>query len=613
MNLTTYEKQLTQMEDIRKVIGSNAGEIDIPQIVVIGNQSSGKSSLLSELTGISFPEASGICTKCPIYVRTINADIETPEYTVEDEGKEISLSKEELCGKILEIQKKATSMFKVTETPINITVKGRQFQNLALVDLPGMIQYGYGIEEVKKMIRKYIAPKQSLILLVTEAKVNDENSEAIGFAKEYDPYESRTIRILTKFDRFDSDKEDDTGKAYAKDLVSNVSEYSPHAVVCRPNTEQYTIEGENGVLSQYNLPTERSGVESLKERLPKLLCELINKNIPHLEEQLNEQLSANKSKLIEIGEKAPDSTQIVANVQESLTTTFDDKKSVITHDLIETFREDMHNTHKLINVWHISKYYRFDSTKCPYFQGEATFNQILKVLVNTWMPIIEKLHKDIDAFLKELFDLSDASTLSDELKQSIRKSWKKCYTTFMKTKLTEMEEECKKERRFKTMNHYLDAKYIENETFPEEVMDGFIESITKDIYCKEDRYIGSRDKTDVALSKEKVQENIQKLLEDAIEKHANEQHHMSIEERHKDRILSASRANWAVSHKNLCDNILSIICEIKDSTDEWIKSIMSDDNIRSKSGEHPSIKKDRIKYTKNISKMKECLDILNEN
>ena len=309
MNLTTYEKQLTQMEDIRKVIGSNAGEIDIPQIVVIGNQSSGKSSLLSELTGISFLEAGGICTKCPIYVRAINADIETTEYTVEDEGKEISLSKEELCGKILEIQKKATSMFKVTETPINITVKGRQFQNIALVDLPGMIQYGYGIEEVKKMIRKYIAPKQSLILLVTEAKVNDEISEAIGFAKEYDPDESRTIRILTKFDRFDSDKEDDTGKAYAKDLVSDVSEYSPHAVVCRPNTEQYTIEGEKGVLSQYNLPTERSGVESLKERLPKLLCELINKNIPHLEEQLNEQLSANKRKLIGIGEKEPNSTK----------------------------------------------------------------------------------------------------------------------------------------------------------------------------------------------------------------------------------------------------------------------------------------------------------------
>jgi len=612
MNLATYQQQLTQMKEIRKVIGSNAGEIDIPQIVVIGSQSSGKSSLLSELAGISFPEAGGICTKCPIYVSTINDDIETPEYTIEDEGNKISLSKDELCSKILEIQKKATSESKVTETPINITVKGRQFQNLALVDLPGIIQNGDGKEEVKSMIRRYIEPEQSLILLVTEAKVNDENSEAIGLAEEYDPDESRTIRILTKFDRFDSDKEDDTGKANAKSLVSDVSEYSPHAVVCRPNTEPYTIEGEKEVLSQYNLPVERSGVESLKERLPKLLCELIKKNIPHLEEQLNEQLRINESNLIEIGEKEPDSTQILVNVQEYLTSMFNDKNSVLTHDLIKTFREDMHETHKCINVRHISKNYRFDSTKCPYFQGETTFNQILKVLVNTWMPIVEKLHKDIDDFLKELFDLSDESTLSVELKQSICKSWKKCYTTLMRTKLTEMKEECNKERRFKTMNHYLDAKYIENETFPEEVMDGFIESITEGIYSENERFLNSTCQN-VPLSEKKVQENIRKLLQNIIEEHANEQHRMSIEERHKDRILSASRANWAVSHKNLCDNILSIIINIKDSTDEWIKSIIYDQNIRSKSGEHHSIKTKRIEYTENIRKMKECLDILNEN
>ena len=607
MNLATYQKQLTQMDDIQKVIGNNTGKIDIPQIVVIGSQSSGKSSLLSELAGISFPVEGGICTKCPIYVRTINDDIEIPEYTIKDNDETISLSKEELCDKILEIQKKATAMFKVTETPINITVKGRQFQNISLVDLPGIIQNGDGKEEVKSMIRRYIAPEQSLILLVTEAKVNDENSEAIAFAKEYDQDESRTIRILTKFDIFDSTKENDSGKAFAKYLVSNVSEYSPHAVVCRPNTEPYTIEGEKRVLSHYSLPYERSGIESLKERLPKLLCELIKKNIPHLEEQLNEQLRINESKLIEIGEKEPNSTQILINTQKKLTSMFDNTNSILTHDLVETFREDMHETQSIINDALISKYYRFDSTKCPYFQGETTFIQVLNVLVDIWMPIVEKLHADINNFLKELFNLSEESTLSFELKQSINNSWNKCYRTFMIAKLSEMKYECNKERRYKTMNHYLDSKYIENEIFPKEVIDQIITSITKNIYCEE-----TEDACEI-FDEEDVQENVRNLLENTIENHAKEQYRKSLQEKQKERIQSASRANWAVSHKNLCDNILDIIINIKDSIDEWIKSIITDDNIRSKSGEHPSIKKARIEYIKNIKNMNKCLDILNEN
>jgi interferon-induced GTP-binding protein Mx1 len=39
------------------------------QIVVVGDQSSGKSSVLEAISGIPFPRGSGLCTRCPI--RTI--------------------------------------------------------------------------------------------------------------------------------------------------------------------------------------------------------------------------------------------------------------------------------------------------------------------------------------------------------------------------------------------------------------------------------------------------------------------------------------------------------------------------------------------------------------
>jgi GTPase SAR1 family protein len=39
--------------------------MDLPQIAVIGSQSTGKSSLIESISGIKFPRASGTCTRCP--------------------------------------------------------------------------------------------------------------------------------------------------------------------------------------------------------------------------------------------------------------------------------------------------------------------------------------------------------------------------------------------------------------------------------------------------------------------------------------------------------------------------------------------------------------------
>ena len=40
-------------------------ELPIPQIVVFGDQSSGKSSLLESISGIPFPKGTGLVTRCP--------------------------------------------------------------------------------------------------------------------------------------------------------------------------------------------------------------------------------------------------------------------------------------------------------------------------------------------------------------------------------------------------------------------------------------------------------------------------------------------------------------------------------------------------------------------
>jgi len=44
-------------------------DIQIPQIAVMGDQSSGKSSVLESLSGIPFPRGSGLVTKCATELR----------------------------------------------------------------------------------------------------------------------------------------------------------------------------------------------------------------------------------------------------------------------------------------------------------------------------------------------------------------------------------------------------------------------------------------------------------------------------------------------------------------------------------------------------------------
>jgi GTP1/Obg family GTP-binding protein len=73
--MASFEKTL-YTEKARKLVAlvnhlRDAGaqySLDLPCMVVCGNQSAGKSSLLERLCGVKLPRAAGTCTKCPTEV-----------------------------------------------------------------------------------------------------------------------------------------------------------------------------------------------------------------------------------------------------------------------------------------------------------------------------------------------------------------------------------------------------------------------------------------------------------------------------------------------------------------------------------------------------------------
>ncbi len=69
---------INKLQDVFNTIGSDP--LDLPQIVVVGSQSSGKSSVLENIVGRDFlPRGSGIVTRRPLILQLI--------YLPWDEGK----------------------------------------------------------------------------------------------------------------------------------------------------------------------------------------------------------------------------------------------------------------------------------------------------------------------------------------------------------------------------------------------------------------------------------------------------------------------------------------------------------------------------------------------
>lgn len=614
---STYKQQLTKIESIRKHIGDNACKLNLPQITVIGDQSSGKSSLLTELTGIPFPTNSGITTKCPIVVSTIhNPIIKEPIFKILYKGEELTIEKHKLAAKIIELQSANLENNETNETnemvintPISISTEGKDFNDLVLIDLPGIIHSTQASKEkVIDMIKTYIKPEETLILTITEAKQDDETAEALELAKQFDPDEERTIRILTKYDIFDSEE----SKERAHSITRKVSDLSPHAIICRPNGKNYSSQNETKQLSQYKLPEERSGINSLKKRLPKLLCNLINTNMPNLKEQIKTILQDNKQKLSNIGETAPDTTTLLLQIQKQLQKNNKNLETELSKPITD-FRDTIRDTETLITDKLIDELYKFNAFKPIFFQGEDTFYKVLEFINNKWKTIIDDLYNTIETIINNLFNIEQIDKVSKKLIKCITNHWDNFKSIILEKLKKSMYSELFKELKYKTVNHYLTSKYQENLIMPLEIIDKITNQITlKTISEYKENGIDITKKKEFDL--EAIQYNIQEIIKTTMEENQDDFEHQPIEEQHTRRILAASRANWSVSHKNLTDNILSSIdSNVNDEITNWINiTFISDNAIKNNTSENAIIIEQRQKFKNNIKTMNDCLTMLNK-
>lgn len=188
----------------------------MPQIVVVGRQSSGKSSVLEAISGLPYPVKSNGCTMFAVEVTLRMASEHKFEATVwrGNEQQHIPLdrapsAKETLPG----IIEKAQGMIKMEDDPdgssapvLRIQIFGPDLPNLTIVDLPGLptTSTSAGSTSTKSRVmglaRRYLEQKNTLILVVLSAADSLGSQSAFSVAKDFDKSGERTIGVITKPD-----------------------------------------------------------------------------------------------------------------------------------------------------------------------------------------------------------------------------------------------------------------------------------------------------------------------------------------------------------------------------------------------------------------------------
>ncbi|KAM7505471.1 hypothetical protein LguiB_004375 [Lonicera macranthoides] len=309
---------LDAVDKLRKLKVMQEG-IQLPTIVVVGDQSSGKSSVLESLAGISLPRGQGICTRVPLIMRLQHHPDPQPELLLEYNDKIVTTDESNISDAITLATAEIAGEGKgISNKPLTLVVKKNGVPDLTMVDLPGITRvpvHGQPediYEQISEIIMEYIKPEESIILNVLSATVDFPTCESIRMSQKVDRTGQRTLAVVTKSDK---SPEGLLEKVTADDV--NIG----HGYVCvrnRINDESYEDarikEAELFETHPLLLKINKSmvGVPVLAQRLVHIQANIISKCLPDIVKQINNKLSESVSQL----KKMP---QHMSSVAEAMT------------------------------------------------------------------------------------------------------------------------------------------------------------------------------------------------------------------------------------------------------------------------------------------------------
>nr|XP_046200861.1 dynamin-1-like protein isoform X2 [Oncorhynchus gorbuscha] len=320
---------INKLQDVFNTVGADI--IQLPQIAVVGTQSSGKSSVLEALVGRDLlPRGTGVVTRRPLILQLVHVDPEDRRKTSEENGVD-----GEEWGKFLHTKNKIYTDFDeirleieaetervsgnnkgITDEPIHLKIFSPHVVNLTLVDLPGITKVPVGDQpkdievQIKDLIVKHISNPNSIILAVTAANTDMATSEALKVAREVDPDGRRTLAVVTKLDLMDAGTD-------AMDVLMGRVIPVKLGLIGVVNRSQLDINNKKTVANsirdeyaflqkKYPSLASRNGTKYLARTLNRLLMHHIRDCLPELKTRINVLAAQYQSLLSSYGEPVED-------------------------------------------------------------------------------------------------------------------------------------------------------------------------------------------------------------------------------------------------------------------------------------------------------------------
>ncbi|TQB69135.1 hypothetical protein MPDQ_002318 [Monascus purpureus] len=331
------------LEKIDKLFACNVGEyIDLPQLVVVGDQSSGKSSVLEGLTKLPFPRDSGLCTRFAtqiIFRRAVDSDVRRIVASVipapdanddrasklrawkgEDLQDLVAASFSRMMVEIHELM--GLSNPKDTSTTVKPTfskdvfrleISGPNEDHLSVIDVPGIFKNTTSgltskadIQMVREMILGYMKNPRSIMLTVVPANVDIATQEIIEMARDLDPEGERTLGVLTKPDLIDKGAEQKTIQI----VQSNGLSMKLGWILVRNLGQQELLDGADRDLEEEafrhkhpwnSLDPSKFGIKALKIRLQEIVTENVRRAFPLVRAEVTKRLRASRKAIEALG------------------------------------------------------------------------------------------------------------------------------------------------------------------------------------------------------------------------------------------------------------------------------------------------------------------------